>query len=195
MPMMDVVMLIEEGKLGGHAVQNWCLLRMLPELIGEKITSPGYNQTWQLVLQLTENVSLICAPAISARQFAHLRVLIDEYLHFRKQAFLCQPLKPKHHYVSHLSFVKTPICLNLLILSPSLCYLFFSLISLHVQTPLFFSLLFFNSLSHSFTHDISFSYTLYLLCHSLCVIVCSLECSGWVRRSGLGPFFHYDSGE
>lgn len=65
MPVMDVVMLIEEGKLGGHAVQNWCLLRTLPVLIGEKINSPGDNQTWQLVLQLTENVSLICAPAIS----------------------------------------------------------------------------------------------------------------------------------
>lgn len=77
-------------KLGGHAVQNWCLLRMLPVLIGEKIKSPGDNQTWQLVLQLREIVSLICAPAISAGQIAYLRVLIDEYLHFRKQAFPSQ---------------------------------------------------------------------------------------------------------
>lgn len=36
---------------GGHAVQNCCLLRMLPVLIGEEIKSPGENQTWQLVLQ------------------------------------------------------------------------------------------------------------------------------------------------
>lgn len=77
-------------KLGGHAVQNWCLLRMLPVLIGEKIKSPGDNQTWQLVLQLREIVSLICAPAIPAGQIAYLRVLIDEYLHFRKQAFPSQ---------------------------------------------------------------------------------------------------------
>lgn len=70
-------------------------------LIGEKIKSPGDNQTWQLVLQLREIVSLICAPAISAGQNAYLRVLIDEYLHFRKQAFPGQPLKPKHHNVSH----------------------------------------------------------------------------------------------
>lgn len=70
-------------------------------LIGEKIKSPGDNQTWQLALQLREIVSLICAPAISAGQIAYLRVLIDEYLHFRKQAFPGQPLKPKHHYVSH----------------------------------------------------------------------------------------------
>lgn len=70
-------------------------------LIGEKIKSPGGNQTWNLVLQLKEIVSLICAPAISAGQIAYLRVVIDEYLHFRKQAFPGPPLKPKHHYVSH----------------------------------------------------------------------------------------------
>lgn len=83
------------------AVQNWCLLRLLPVLIGEKIESPGENQVWQLVLQLREMVSLICAPAISSGQIAYLRVLIDEYLCFRKQAFPDQQLKPKHHYVSH----------------------------------------------------------------------------------------------
>ena len=37
-------------KLNGHAVQNWCLLRILPVLIGEKIESPDENQAWQLVL-------------------------------------------------------------------------------------------------------------------------------------------------
>ena len=85
-------------------------------LIGEKIKSPGDNQTWQLVLQLREIVSLICAPAISARQIAYLRVLIDEYLHFRKQAFPGQPPKPKHHLVrahnpfwATYSFVDAPV--------------------------------------------------------------------------------------
>ncbi len=88
-------------KLSGHAVQNWCLLRLLPLLIGEKIQSPSENKVWQLVLQLQEMVSLICAPAISAGQIAYLRVLIDEYLCFRSQAFPNHKLKPKHHYVSH----------------------------------------------------------------------------------------------
>lgn len=41
-------------QLSGHAVQNWCLLRMLPVLIGEKIESPGKNQAWHLVLHLEE---------------------------------------------------------------------------------------------------------------------------------------------
>lgn len=33
----------EGGKLGGHAVQNWPLLRMLPVLKGDKIEDPGDN--------------------------------------------------------------------------------------------------------------------------------------------------------
>jgi len=91
----------EAEKLGGHAVQNWCLLRMLPVLIGDKVKNPGDNKVWQLVLQLREVVDLICAPAISNGQIAYLRVLIDEYLHCRIQTFPDNPLKPKHHYVSH----------------------------------------------------------------------------------------------
>lgn len=50
----------EGGKLWGHAVQNWCLLRMLPVLIGDKVKNPGDNKVWQLVLQLREVVDLSC---------------------------------------------------------------------------------------------------------------------------------------
>lgn len=46
-------------------------------------------------------MDLSCAPAISNGQIAYLRVLIDEYLHCRIQNFPDNPLKPKHHYVSH----------------------------------------------------------------------------------------------
>lgn len=35
-------------KLGGHAVQNWCFLRLLPVLIGDKIRDPVDNDVWQL---------------------------------------------------------------------------------------------------------------------------------------------------
>lgn len=87
-------------RLCGHAVQNWCLLRLLPVLIGETITS-AENEIWQMVLQLREIVALICAPAISADQIGYLRVLIEEYLLSRKQAFPHHRLKPKHHYMSH----------------------------------------------------------------------------------------------
>jgi len=89
------------GKLSGHAVQNWCFLRMLPLLIGDKIKSPGESEVWQLILQLREIVELVCAQTISTGQVAYLRVLIDEYLYIRKQTFADHPLKPKHHYLNH----------------------------------------------------------------------------------------------
>lgn len=87
------------GKLSGHAVQNWCFLRMLPVIIGDKINKA--SDVWQLILQLREIVSLICAPKITAGQITYLSVVIEEYLQTRKQSFEEHPLKPKHHYLSH----------------------------------------------------------------------------------------------
>lgn len=88
-------------KLGGHAVQNWCFLRVLPLLIGDKIENPVDNEVWQLILQLRQIVELICAPAISTGQVAYLKVLIEEYLQCRKETFPDHALKPKHHFISH----------------------------------------------------------------------------------------------
>lgn len=36
------------GKLSGHAIQNWCFLKMLPVLMGNKINNPLDNDVWQL---------------------------------------------------------------------------------------------------------------------------------------------------
>lgn len=89
------------GKLSGHAVQNWCLLRLLPLLVGEKIANPTENEVWQLILQLRQIAELICAPVITVGQIAYLAVLIEEYIEARKMSFPSHPLKPKHHYMSH----------------------------------------------------------------------------------------------
>jgi len=88
-------------RLSGHAVQNWCFLRLLPLLIGDRIRNPCENAAWQLVLQLREIVELICAPAITTDQVAYLKILIEEYIYFRRQLFPNEPLKPKHHYLLH----------------------------------------------------------------------------------------------
>ncbi|KAG1948860.1 immunoglobulin lambda-1 light chain-like [Pimephales promelas] len=88
-------------RLSGLAVQNWCFLRLLPLLIGDRIRNPCENAAWQLVLQLREIVELICAPAITTDQVAYLKILIEEYIYFRRQLFPNEPLKPKHHYLLH----------------------------------------------------------------------------------------------
>ena len=88
-------------KLGGSAAQNWCLLRLLPILIGDRIKNPLEDQVWLLCLKLREIVELICAPKIHANQVAYLNILIREYLDSRVSLFPDKSAKPKHHYLLH----------------------------------------------------------------------------------------------
>lgn len=88
-------------RLSGHAAQNWCFLRLLPLLVGDRIKNPCDNEIWQLILQLREIVKHVCAPAITAGQVAYLKVIIEEYIYYRKKLFPDHPLKPKHHYLCH----------------------------------------------------------------------------------------------
>lgn len=91
----------DRENLGGHTAQNWCFLRLLPLYIGDRIKNPVDNQVWQLCLKLREIVELICAPKISHDQIAYLKILIEEYIHFRSGMFPNCPLKAKHHYLLH----------------------------------------------------------------------------------------------
>ncbi|KAJ8050604.1 hypothetical protein HOLleu_03868 [Holothuria leucospilota] len=85
-------------KCGGNASQNWCLLRLLPFLIGVKI--PNYEDpVWQLFLTLKNIVDIICAPQTSEDQIAVLQDLISEYLESRVDLFSKKHLRPKHHYL------------------------------------------------------------------------------------------------
>ena len=86
--------------LGGHAVQNWNLLRLLPFLIGDKIVDSN-DLVWRLCLQLREVTEYVCAPSISKEQVSYLRVIVDEYLESRKTLFPQHKLKPKHHFLAH----------------------------------------------------------------------------------------------
>ncbi len=88
-------------KLGGHAAQNWCLLRLFPILIGDRIKNPLDDEVWQLCLKLREIVDLICAPKIHTNQVAYLKILIEEYIQLRTATFPEKTLKPKHHYLVH----------------------------------------------------------------------------------------------
>lgn len=87
-------------KIGGQAIQNWCLLRLLPIIIGDKIKDTQ-DQVWQLLIMLKKVVELVCSPKISAAQVSFLQVHIQEYLETRKHLFPSDKLKPKHHYLLH----------------------------------------------------------------------------------------------
>ncbi len=91
---------VQSGKLIGHAVQTWVFLRFLPILIGNEIVDTG-DKIWALVLLLREIVELICSPKISMRQIAIMKDRTEEYLQSRFTEFPNEPLKPKHHFISH----------------------------------------------------------------------------------------------
>lgn len=47
--------------VGGSAHENWCLLRMLPFLIGHKV--PEKDPAWAVLMTLKDVVKLVMAPA------------------------------------------------------------------------------------------------------------------------------------
>jgi len=86
------------NKIGGHAVQNWCLLRNLPFIIFDKIKN---HHVWNFFLILQEIVELVCSPKITERQLWHLEDIIKEYFKQRIKFFPGVPLRPKHHFMQH----------------------------------------------------------------------------------------------
>ena len=87
-------------RLGGHAVQNWCFIRILPIVVGHRIKDLE-NPVWRLCLLLQEIVEIVCAQKISLAQVAYLRCLIEEYLEGRNSIFPDVTMKPKHHFLAH----------------------------------------------------------------------------------------------
>lgn len=86
-------------KLSGNASQNWCLLRLLPLIIGHLITNFD-DEVWNLYLFLKNIVEIITASKISTEMIVFLKVSIEDYLDKRSNLFsTC--LKPKHHYLMH----------------------------------------------------------------------------------------------
>ena len=86
--------------ISGHAVQVWCFLRMLPLLIGDKITDTT-DPAWMLLLSLRSVVELVCKPTYSMSDVVLMNEAIEEYLIMRTEQFPFENLKPKHHYLAH----------------------------------------------------------------------------------------------
>lgn len=92
--------------VGGQAAENWCLLRLLPVIIGDKVDS--HDPVWQLVITLKELVELVCAPTITTVQIAYLNIVVVEYLETRKALFPSDCLKPLTPLSSPLPITDSP---------------------------------------------------------------------------------------
>lgn len=87
-------------RLGGHAIQNWTLLRFIGLIIGDKVANKD-NSVWQLVLLMIKMTALICSARLSKAEVAYMKIVIQEYLETRHELFPDVSLRPKHHYLSH----------------------------------------------------------------------------------------------
>ena len=67
------------NKLSENACQIWCLLCLLPFLIGDQIQDYS-NPRWCMVLKLHQIVEIICAPALNAVDISCLNIYIREYI-------------------------------------------------------------------------------------------------------------------
>lgn len=89
-------------KLGGHALQNWTLVRLLPVFVGMKVANTS-DPVWETFVKLMELTDLLMAPTITPAQVAYLKVLIEDYITSRSIIFSTNKLRPKHHYMLHYS--------------------------------------------------------------------------------------------
>lgn len=63
--------------VGGNAHENWCLLRLLPLIIGLKV--PEDDEVWQMLMTLKDIVELAVAPVHTEQSICYLATLISEH--------------------------------------------------------------------------------------------------------------------
>ena len=92
------------SRLDGNAAQNWAFLRLFPILVIHNVEDVE-DPIWHLLLLLKEIVEICTAPIISQEMIAYLDVITAEYLHYRAILFPLVPLRPKHHFLTHYSYL------------------------------------------------------------------------------------------
>lgn len=87
--------------LGGNGHENWCLIRLLPLLIGHYI--PSGDNTWEILMLLKDIVALVVAPHFTAESLYILDYKVAEHRELLQSVFPDFKLRPKHHYTEHYS--------------------------------------------------------------------------------------------
>ena len=77
----------------------WCLARLLPLLIANKI--PEDNPEWQNFILLLRIMEYVFSPVLSLDAVAYLRMIINEHHETFLQIYPSCRITPKLHYVLH----------------------------------------------------------------------------------------------
>lgn len=90
--------------IGANAHENWCLLRMLPFMIGDKVPD---DPAWQVLMTLKEVVELAMAPVHTKETIGYMDSKISEHRYRYLSVFPDEKLKPKHHFLEHYPWLTT----------------------------------------------------------------------------------------
>ena len=81
------------------AAETWCLLRLLPLMISERV--PRDNIAWGVLLDLCDIVELMFAPVYSRGDIMYMKERIEGFHEGYHLVFPDQRTKPKRHYMLH----------------------------------------------------------------------------------------------
>ncbi|KAL1273015.1 hypothetical protein QQF64_028877 [Cirrhinus molitorella] len=87
--------------IGGNGHENWCLIRILPLLIGHYI--PSGDNTWEILMLLKDIVALVVSPQFTEESLYILDYKVAEHRELLQSVFPDFKLRPKHHYIEHYS--------------------------------------------------------------------------------------------
>ena len=90
---------VKDSTLKNSAAQMWCLQRLLPLMIGDKI--PRGHTHWALLMKLRYVMDIVFARAITEGMCHFLRFLIEDHHSHFKKLFPNTNLTPKHHFMAH----------------------------------------------------------------------------------------------
>lgn len=88
-----------DGSFRQTAAQTWCLLRLLPLMVGDLV--PEGNRHWELLLSLLSCMELIFSPELTDGAVTYLKHLIEEHHCRYLELYPDRHLKPKHHFMVH----------------------------------------------------------------------------------------------
>lgn len=88
-----------EKAMHQSAAQTWCLLRLLPCMIGDLI--PEENKHWELLLLLLECMEFIFSPSLTPEASTYFAAIIDEHHSLFLELYPNLHLRPKHHLMVH----------------------------------------------------------------------------------------------
>jgi len=82
-----------------NAGRMWCLLRLLPLMIGSLI--PHGDEHWSFLLELKDIVDMVFSYKLSDCHILSLTIKIQDHLAAFKDLFPARNLLPKHHFMLH----------------------------------------------------------------------------------------------